>query len=212
MGIGKKYKLYVFDLDGTLIDTRVDIARAFQHTLETLGFEKPDMAQVVASIGRGSKNAVRMLTGLEGEDVAPVLQLFVETYDDMCSDNTTIYEGGEMLLRRLKSEGALLALVTMKFGFQARKVLKSHGLDMFDDVIAFDDTERHKPEPDCLLNLLDKYGLKKSDALMVGDMVTDIRFAKAAGVDACAMTHGYGVTEEVLAEMPTYQLNTFLEF
>ena len=212
MSIDKRYKLYVFDLDGTLVDTRVDIARALKKTMKASGFGEPDLEQVVAAIGGGAKNAVCMLTGLVGDDIRPVLDVFKKTYDEMCSDNTCVYEGGETLLNTLKSEGAHLALVTMKLRYATHKILRTHGLDMFDDVIAFDDVEKRKPDPESFLKLLSKYKIAPKDALMIGDTVTDMRYAKAAGVDACAMTYGYGITEDVLDENPKYKLDSLLEF
>lgn len=212
MGIDKKYKLYVFDLDGTLVDTRVDIARALKYALDASGFEAPDIDQVVTAIGGGARNAVSMLTGLDGGALAPILDTFMKTYEDMCSDSTAVYEGGEALLRRLGQEGARLALVTMKSKNPTHKILETHKLDMFDDVVTFDDKEKRKPEPDILLELLKKYHIGPGDALMIGDTVTDMKFAQAAGVDACAVTFGYGVTEEVLAQEPKYSINSFLDF
>jgi phosphoglycolate phosphatase len=83
---------------------------------------------------------------------------------------------------------------------------------MFDEVITFDDVERRKPDPDSLNKIMQKYDIQSNDALMIGDTVTDMRYAKAAGIDACAMLYGYGVTNEVLAENPQYALSSFLEF
>jgi len=212
MGIDKAYKLYVFDLDGTLVDTRTDIARALEIALSEAGYDVPSHEQVVSVIGGGSVNAVRQLTGLEGDDLAPHLARFMACYDEVCSDNTTVYDGGYALLERLRDSGAVLALVTMKSKTPTHKILKRHKLDMFDTVITFDDVEKRKPEPDSFLKLLDKYGVGASNALMIGDTVTDMRYAKAAGVDVCAMTYGYGITKEVLAEQPEYVLDSLLDF
>ncbi len=66
MSIGKRYKLYIFDMDGTIADTKTDIGRALAAAVSAAGFKKPDQAEVVAAIGNGAKNAVNKLTGLEG--------------------------------------------------------------------------------------------------------------------------------------------------
>ena len=83
---------------------------------------------------------------------------------------------------------------------------------MFEEVITFDDVEKRKPDPDSLQKMMKKYGVGQKDTLMIGDTVTDMRYAKAAGVDACAMLYGYGSVDEVLAEAPQYALGSFLEF
>jgi phosphoglycolate phosphatase len=112
----------------------------------------------------------------------------------------------------LAAQGAVLALVTMKAKAPTHKILGVLGLNVFDEVIAYEDVERRKPDPESLIALMDKYGVLPEDTLMVGDTVTDMRYAAAAGVDTCAMLQGYGVAEEVLAEHPRYALQGFKEF
>ncbi len=213
MSIKKDYKLYVFDLDGTLIDTKVDIGRALQSVIKDKKGGEMSLELLMASIGRGAKETLQNLSGLAGPELDERLIEFKSMYDKVCTDNTVIYEGGEELLHRLKENGALLALITMKSKIPTHKILKAHGLfDIFDDVISFDDVEARKPDPESMLMLLEKHNLRPEDAIMIGDTVTDIRFAKAAEVDVCAMTYGYGITEELLEEKPEYTLNSFNNF
>ncbi len=208
----RDYKLYIFDLDGTLVDTRPDIARALQKTLQDAGLPAPNLDEVARAIGGGAKNAVSMLTGLVGEELAPHLERFTKDYEEMCADNTCVYEGGEELLRRLKDDGAYLALVTMKFKAPTLKILDTHALDMFDAVLTFDDVEKRKPDPDSLFKLCGRFGVDVSDTLMIGDTVTDIKYAHAAGADSCAVEYGYGETADILALKPTYAIKSLLEF
>ena len=212
MGVEKKYKLYVFDLDGTLVDTRTDMAQAYGSVACDAGRDMPSRQQILSVIGGGSVNAVRKLTGMDGDDLKLYLNKFKTLYDEVCADNTTVYEGAYDLIERLRAQGAVLALVTMKFRAPTHKILKKHGFDMFDEVITFDDVDKRKPDPDSLIRVMDKYNILPSKTLMIGDTVTDMRYAAAAGVDACAMTYGYGVTEEVLAESPRYVLDSFCDF
>ncbi len=207
----RDYKLYIFDLDGTLVDTKPDIARALQKMLEEAGLPVPNLNEVARAIGGGAKNAVSMLTGLEGDALLPHLALFNEEYERMCADNTCVYEGGEALLLRLKEEGAKLALVTMKYKAPTLKILAAHGLDMFDAVLTFDDVSKRKPDPESLFILCERFGVDTADVLMIGDTVTDIRYAQAAGADCCAVAYGYGETEDVLALKPTYVVESLLD-
>jgi phosphoglycolate phosphatase len=212
MGIDRRYRLYVFDLDGTVADTREDLGRAFTSAMEEAGYPAPNMEQVTAAVGGGAMKALERLTGLKGEATEPMIARFLEIYSGICTEHTAPYPGVCELLARLAAQGAVLALVTMKAKVPTHKILSALGLDVFDEVIAFEDVERRKPDPDSLLKLMDKYGVSPKDTLMVGDAATDMQYAAAAGADACAMLRGYGSPEALLAEKPKYALNSFLEF
>ncbi len=212
MGIDKQYRLYVFDLDGTIVDTREDIALAFAQTLEQAGYPRPELSQVTSAIGGGAKKALQRLTGLQDEESEPLLAKFLVKYGEVCAEHAVPYEGARELLECLAAQGAVLALVTMKVKGPTHKILNALGLTMFDEVIAYEDAQRRKPDPETLLMLMEKYGVRPEDALMVGDAATDIRYAAAAGVDACAMLNGYGAAADLLAENPKYTLNSFKEF
>ena len=212
MAFDKTYRLYIFDLDGTLVDTKLDIALAMQKVMAEAGFEKPSLDEVEKAIGGGARNAVSKLTGLEGDALTPLLEKFVAAYEVMCADHTTVYEGGEELVQRLKSQGAKLAVVTMKLRVPTHKILKHHALyDLMDTVLTFDDIEKRKPDPDSLFALLKQYDVKPEDAVVIGDTVTDLKYAHNAGADACAVSFGYGDLEDLKALSPRYMINHFFE-
>ncbi len=209
MMLTKDYRLYAFDLDGTLVDTRTDIALSMKEVMKLAGLSVATDEEVRASIGGGAKKAVQRLTGFEGEDLDYYVGVFEKKYEELCSENTTIYEGGEDLIRRLKSEGKLLAVITMKARVPTHKILKRHGLfDLFNDVIAFDDVKKRKPDPESFFKLLDKHNLKSADAIMIGDTTTDINYAKNAGVDVCAVKYGYGQNEDLEGLNPEYVVDS----
>lgn len=204
--------MYIFDLDGTIVDTQTDIGRALANVVVGAGFKEPSQTEVVAAVGRGAKNAVQKLTGFEGDALESLAAVFIKKYDEICCDNVTMYPGAKELLLRLKRDGAVLALVTMKFKSAVHKILKALDIEIFDTVITFEDAAKRKPDPESLFMLLDKYEVPKESALMVGDSVVDLKYAKAAGVEACIMRHGYGNAEEISAENPDYLLEDFSEF
>ena len=212
MMLKKDYKLYAFDFDGTLVDTREDIALSMREVMKEAGLNDATDEEIRASIGGGARKAVQRLTGFDGKDLDHYVGVFEMKYEELCNENTTIYEGGEDLIKRLKSEGKLLAVITMKARKPTHKILKRHGLfELFDDVIAFDDVEKRKPDPESFFKLLAKHALKSSEALMVGDTTTDIKYAKNAGVDACVVTYGYGQNEDLKGLDPEYFINSLKE-
>lgn len=212
MGIDKSYRLYVFDLDGTVADTRVDLARAFAAAMEEAGFPAPSMEQVKAAVGGGAKKALERLTGIKDEALEPLLERYLQIYEGICTEYSVPYPGTRELLGRLVAQGAVLAMVTMKPKVPTDKIIAALGLDFFNEVITFEDVEKRKPDPESLLMLMDKYSIQPEDTLMVGDAATDIQYAAAAGADACAMLNGYGKAESLLAEKPKYAIESFMEF
>lgn len=212
MSIDRRYRLYVFDLDGTVADTREDISHAFAAVLEETGYPVPSLAQVTAAVGGGAKKALERLSGLQGDALEPLVASFLGKYCEACTEHTTVYAHVPELLTRLAAQGAVLALVTMKAKEPTLKILLALGLNVFDEVIAYEDAQRRKPDPETLLMIMDKYGVSSEDTLMVGDSATDMEYAASAGADACAMLQGYGDTEALLAANPKYVLNSFAEF
>ncbi len=212
MVVSRRYRLYVFDLDGTIVNTIKDIGEAFAETLVQAGYPRPTMEQVTAAVGGGAKMALKRLTGLDAAQAEPMIAHFLEIYGETCTAHAAPYPGVPELLARLAGEGAVLALVTMKAKVPTHKILRALGLDVFDEVIAYEDAERRKPDPESLLRLMAKYGVSPVDTLMVGDAVTDIQYAEAAGADSCAVLQGYGETAALLAAKPTYALDSLREF
>ncbi len=212
MSINKTYKLYVFDLDGTVADTKVDIARALQAAVIAAGFEEPGLEKVVSAIGQGAQKAVQKLTGLNEKEVGPYVDIFMEKYDELCCDNVTLYPGIKELLYSLKTKGAYIALVTMKFKSAVHKILKSLDIDIFDEVISFEDAQKRKPDPESLFVLMEKFSAAAKETLMIGDSITDLKYAKAAGVDACMHECGYGHLSELVPLEPEYMVRDFYEF
>jgi phosphoglycolate phosphatase len=212
MSINKTYKLYVFDLDGTVADTKQDLGRALRAAVIAAGFEPPGEDKIVASIGQGAENSIRVLTGLGEDSLGPYVDYFMEKYDEFCCDNVALYPGISELLKRLKAKGAHIALVTMKFRSAVQKILKCLSLDIFDEVISYDDAKKRKPDPESLFMLMEKFGAAPGETLMVGDSITDLKYAKAAGVDACILEHGYGRMSEIIPLEPDYIIKDFFEF
>ena len=84
MALAKEYGLYVFDLDGTLVDTRLDIARAMQKALGEAGFPQPGLEDVTKAIGGGARKALLRLTGLKDEELDLSCRKFEAIYEQMC--------------------------------------------------------------------------------------------------------------------------------
>jgi phosphoglycolate phosphatase len=195
--------LVAFDLDGTLVDSSGDLADSGNALLAGYGASRLPSTAVVAMVGDGARELVRRLLTAGALDVPldEALERFLALYDERLLATTVPYDGMPALLDDLKSR-ARLAVLTNKPLVASERILRGLGLrEFFDDVIGGDSDFGRKPNPDGLLALMDRAGASAAETLMVGDSVTDLRTARAAGTAACMARYGFG-----FAQMPADEL------
>lgn len=196
-------RLATFDLDGTLADTRHDIANALIRAIVDQGLRPPTVDKAIASIGWGAPALVVSALGSDQQDAVDRVQAaFREDYRRNIVVDTVIYEGIPALLAELSDRGVHLAVATNKPGALTRALLAELDLSrFFDHVIAPEDVPNPKPAPDMLHELMRRCGVSAGDTVMVGDMETDVESAVAAGVRAVLLTlSGFQRPPELLAE------------
>lgn len=186
----------VFDLDGTLVDSRTDLAISVNELLKELGTPPLPHARVTSMVGEGARVLVnRALTavGLSFSDAPEALHRFLEIYDRHLLDHTRPYKGIPELLDRLRAF-AQLAVLTNKPGQATRKLLA--GLELqhaFVEVIGGDSAFPRKPDPSALRHLVGTHASAGELAWMVGDSLIDLETASAAGIGCCLVRYGFGL-------------------
>jgi phosphoglycolate phosphatase len=209
--------LVIFDLDGTLVDSLPDIAGALNQTLVEAGFPPVPQQQARGYIGDGATRLVQraLAQGPQGEpqgepDEALVVELtgrFRRHYAARLYAETRPYPGIEGVLRDLSS-AIPIAVLTNKPNELARPLLGGVGLDRYiTDVVADGDGFARKPSPDAGRWLLSRHGVAPERALVVGDGLPDVRFARALGAAAAAVTWGYVERERLAAEQPAWLID-----
>ena len=189
-------RLVIFDLDGTLVDSRGDIAAAVNRSLREMGEGRHSEETIRGWIGGGvSRLLERALGGPAKVDRARAL--FDRHYISGLLDRTLPYPGVDELVRELSSM-AVLAVATNKPGFMARRIVDGLGWKaVFRAVIGARDGFDLKPDPGMLEELLRTTGIPADRTVMVGDMVVDIETARAAAVGFVGVDWGYGPTGEL---------------
>jgi pyrophosphatase PpaX len=197
-----RYPVVLFDLDGTLIDSGPIIIASMQHAAQTvLGRElaADDVAMTIG--GQGLVTQMRALDPDRAEELVEAYRL----HNDPLHDTLEAFAGMVDLIPRLRAQGRRLGIVTAKrHRTVALAVDRFPWLGVeFEVVVAHEDTERHKPDPDPVLTAVERLGAEPGEAAYVGDSPFDIRAAKSAGALAVAVGWG-GIhsDETLLAEEP----------
>ena len=196
----------VFDLDGTLIDSAADLQAAVNEVLAAQGWDKVSTTQVAGFIGHGLGHLLRCCVQAVGaqpdeQHYQRLLTQVQASYNSLCLVNTKAYAGTEQMLEKLQKLGYKLAVCTNKPEAISHKILTGLGLAEYIDILVGGDTlEVKKPDPAVLQYVLDKLGVDKSQAIYVGDSITDIKLAAALDIPAFILPGGYpqGATESAM--------------
>jgi phosphoglycolate phosphatase len=195
--------LLIFDLDGTLIDSREDLAHAVNAARLHMGLPPLDPRVIASYVGDGAPVLMRRALGPEApeEQVQQALEYFLNYYSEHKLDFTRPYPGVPEALERFASAGIKMAVLTNKPVRISRAILE--GLDLaryFFAIYGGNSFEHKKPHPIGVETLCREAGVSPEHTLLVGDSGVDVRTARNAGVRVCGVT--YGFQPETLAEEP----------
>jgi len=195
-------RLFLFDLDGTLIDSSEDIARALNSALLKIGRRPLALPEVIRFVGEGTevllRRALREVTGMEPEaqEVRTGMQLMLEEYHAHLVVSSRLYPGVRETLATIR--WARLGLVSNKTECLCRRILEAfHLSEAFCIVLGSDSLPRRKPDPAPLLEAMALCGAHPSETVMVGDSRTDVLAGKAAGTFTCGLSCGFRGREEL---------------
>jgi phosphoglycolate phosphatase len=186
--------LLIFDLDGTLIDSKLDLAHAANATRSYMGMGPIAHDLVYSYVGNGAPVLIRRVLGPEASepDVRRALDFFIRYYGQHCLDNTVLYPGVKPALDQLRSHCVAMAVLTNKPVRISNHILRGLGLaDHFFRVYGGNSFEQKKPDPIGVNTLLQETGLPRESAVMVGDSAVDVRTARNAGIRACGVKYGF---------------------
>jgi len=192
--------LLIFDLDGTLVDSRADLAAGINHMRSCFGMGALAQDVISSYIGSGVRDLV--LRSLQGADVPfeEALDAHKRYYGTHLAVHTTTYPGVRDGIAALHDAGHKLALLSNKPGDASRAVLQHFGLsDYFTVMIGGGDIGKLKPEPDGINAILEKTGMSVSQTWMIGDHHTDLEVAKNAGVRSAFAGYGFGDSRDLEA-------------
>ena len=208
-------KIVIFDMDGTLIDSKKDITISVNHVRE-VNHQLPPLSEefIVESINKEVRNLPKLFYNTELYEQRDK-ELFEKHYKQQCIEHPYLYEGVREILETLYSSGVKLSVATNAPTKFATTMLEHLDVDnMFDMIVGADKVQASKPNPEMLHKILDFYHYKegKDKAWMVGDNSKDMLSAKNANIDAIFAAWGFSAhgTHSVIAKSPAEVVNIVL--
>ena len=197
-------KLLIFDLDGTLVDTLVDLKNAVNHALLLKNNPERSLEQIRKAIGNGvAKLVARSIpNGTDNPDYEYTLSEFRKYYSVHSNDFTKPYPGVLNQLINLKSQGYIIAVATNKLTDIARPLLEGFYPHIFDFIQGDEPGMDRKPAPMMVESLCQRFNISKKDAFYIGDTNVDMETAENSGVDYVLVTYGFRTKEELKEQCP----------
>jgi phosphoglycolate phosphatase len=202
--------LIVFDLDGTLIDSKADIARSVNHALDQEGFSTLPPRTIEGFVGRGLSHLISDALGNpKAEDIQRVALAFWAHYMEHLLDETVLYPGVTDFLE--KTANLQRAVVTNKPYIFSKKILEGLKIDHhFRWLIGGDSLSVQKPSPEVFEPIFQDFP-KRPKGIIIGDSQIDIDCGRDAGLLTCGVTYGYRDREELVQARPDFLIDRFEE-
>jgi len=199
-------KLFIFDLDGTLVDTAPDFKNSINYMLNELNESEVSLEEIRNWVGYGARELIRRTVvdkniPHDEQRIEEMLKIFLLHYTHNIDDDSVLFNNVRNVLEFLKDNGIKLAVCTNKMERLSNILLeKLNVLHMFDYLVGGDSLRKSKPDPFPLLNICEKLNTEISDSIMIGDSVTDLNAGKGAGMPVVLVSYGYTDNKDIYNE------------
>jgi len=204
-----KYKLCIFDLDGTTADSVGAIAHTANQCLELYGLKANPVEDYKMFAGEGQyeliKRALKAAGDKELKLYEQVMPKYIELFKTGCIYNVKSYQGVIEMLKEMKQKDIKIAILSNKQNDNTVKVVeKIFGKGFFDVILGQKDTHNRKPSPEGAFILMKEFKVKSEECLYVGDTATDMETGINAGMDTVGVTWGFRTREELVLAKAKY--------
>ena len=207
-----KYKNIIFDLDGTLTDSKPGIVKGVQYALRCYGIEEPDLDKLTFFVGPPLYKSFISYLDCSEEEAKEVVECYREYYAETGLYENALYEGVESLLYSLKEKGFKIILASSKPRIYVKRVLSYFRILRYFDIVEGSELDgKNTVKSELIAHILEKWSLKADECVMIGDRKYDIEGAKANGMDSIAVGYGYGSEDELSGAEPTHFFSTIEE-
>ena len=204
------YQAYVFDLDGTLLDTLGDLAASTNYAMREMGWHEYPVDDIRMFVGNGVAKLIERAVpgGLSNAGYAQALSVFRNHYTQHHLDTTCPYPGILPLLHRLKKGGKSIAVVSNKFDAATKSLCRHFFSSLVDVAIGETEHIRKKPAPDTVEEALRQLGVSTNNSIYVGDSDVDIATAHNCGIPCISVLWGFRDKEFLLEHGATMLVST----
>lgn len=213
-----KPEMILIDVDGTLVDSVPDLAYCIDEMMRQLDMPVRGEAAVRNWVGNGVERLVRrgLINALDGEPDEALFEkaypIFLDLYAVNTSTRSVLYPGVREGLDYLKAQGYRLGCVTNKAAQFTLPLLRDLGVyDDFENIVCGDTLAKKKPDPLPLLHSAEVLGVTPEKSLMLGDSVSDVKAARAAGFQIVCMSYGYNHGVDIRDSNPDAVIDSMLE-
>lgn len=208
-----KYEVVLFDLDGTLTDSKPGITKSVQYALDKMGIIENDLNKLAYFVGPPLKESFIKGYGFDEEEATRAVTFYREYYAEKGMLDNSVYDGIEDLLKNLKTCGKKLSVATSKPTVYSVSILEHFGLYQYFNMVVGSNLDGSRTVKAEVVEtaLLEYKAFDKGSIVMVGDKMHDIVGARKNGIDCIAVGYGYGSDEELEEHKPTYKVDTVKE-
>ena len=207
----KKVDLMIFDFDGTLVSSGADLIQSINYTLDALKLEKKRGKEILSFVGDGVRKLIERALGQDHiKYIEEAMIIFTDYYGKHLLDNTGLCPQVEEVLKIFENKTKII-LTNKRYNFTLAIAQGLNIVQYFAEIIGADSVPFKKPDHRVIDYILDKYGVKKENALIVGDGVNDIMVAKKSGILSCAYLNGLGERKDLLNLKADYYCDDLLE-
>jgi phosphoglycolate phosphatase len=187
-----KFKAYLFDLDGTILDTSYDLANAVNNMRRHYKLADLPVPEILSYLGDGATQLVERSLDKTSTNTEEALKVFLDFYEEGICLKTDFYPGLKEFLVELKKQGIPAGILTNKPQVMTDKLIDALGISDLFQFAYGPDVLGKKPDPNGLLHCLKELNVKATDAVMVGDHHTDMLAGNAAGTKTIFVKFGFG--------------------
>ena len=193
---------YIFDLDGTLINSSREVLSCMEKAFLKSNYPIDKSNLTTNVIGPPLKEIIKLIAPelSDEEKIAEITQNFREIYDVNEEDKSEVYPNVYKVLESLKAGNHRLFMATFKPTKPTMRIVEQYKFDYFEEIYTIDKFGTFITKEEMIKQIVEKYGLNKSETYMIGDALSDIQAAKNAGVTAVGVLWGYGDNKQPLIE------------